>query len=50
MNETIYGIWNTVIGNDSSRATDGTSDVWKYNSDEIRESAFDRNDSTKYTS
>ena len=45
--ETVYGIWNTIIGGDSNSATGGTG-PGRYISGEPPDSAFVGNCSTKY--
>jgi hypothetical protein len=46
--ETVYGIWNTTIGGDSTPSTVGTS-VGNYYIGEIPNNAFDNQTNTKYT-
>jgi hypothetical protein len=47
--ETVYGIWNTTSGGDSTPSTVGTG-VGNYYTGEIPNNAFDNQTNTKYTS
>ena len=48
-NETVYGVWSTIAGSDSSPSTVGTN-VGNYYPGEIPSYVFDNNTNTKYTS
>lgn len=48
-NETVYGVWNTTVGSDSTPSTVGAG-VGEYYPGEIPNCAFDNTTNTKYTS
>jgi hypothetical protein len=49
MNESVYGLWETIAGGNGTLAAPGYG-VGKYYIDQLPEYAFDQNSSTKYTS
>ncbi|CAF1068284.1 unnamed protein product [Rotaria sordida] len=48
-NETVYGLWNTIAGGNSTLSTPGSS-IGNYNPNETPDRVFDQNSTTKYNS